>query len=124
MQPPRLPVSALLLLLLALLLAGTTACGGAAPPPAAAGTVKTLVASIAGGTVSPAPGRVDVARGQTVRITVTSDVADVLHVHGYDKSVSLRPGVAGTVEFVADTSGIFEVETHEQELQLFQLLVR
>jgi plastocyanin len=108
---------ALPLLFLALLLAGTTACAGDAPPPAAAGAVKTLVISISGGTVSPAPSRVEVARGQTVRITVTSDVADEVHVHGYDRSVPLQPGVAGTVEFVADADGLYEVETPRRAIE-------
>ncbi|AVT28243.1 hypothetical protein C6361_00595 [Plantactinospora sp. BC1] len=108
--------------LLALLLIGPTACGDG--EPAATGTVETVTVTIAGGSVSPAPGRIEVTRGQTVRITTTSDVADMVHVHGYDRSVTLRPGVAGTVEFVADQDGLFEVETHGQDLQLFQLVVR
>ncbi|GIG92269.1 cupredoxin domain-containing protein [Plantactinospora endophytica] len=108
--------------LLALLLIGPTACGDG--EPAVTGTVESVTVSITGGTVSPAPGRIEVSRGQTVRITTTSDVADMVHVHGYDKSVTLQAGVAGTVEFVADRDGLYEVETHGQDLQLFQLVVR
>ncbi|MDG4787969.1 hypothetical protein O7626_18830 [Micromonospora sp. WMMD1102] len=118
---PRRPRAAYAAALLALLLIGPTGCGDG--EPAATGT-ETVTVTIADGTVSPAPGRIEVDRGQTVRITTTSDVADMVHVHGYDKSVNLQPGVAGTVEFVADRDGLFEVETHGQELQLFQLVVR
>ena len=108
--------------LLLLSLTAASACGD--DGPVATDTIKTVSASIVDGTVSPAPTRIDVARGQTVRITVTSDVVDMVHVHGYDRSVSLQPGVAGTLEFVADLDGLYDVETHEQDLQLFQLVVR
>ena len=96
-----------------------------APAAAAAPSsdVVTVDVSIAGGQVEPPPGRVDVRQGQTVRITVTSDEADELHVHGYDIEFELAPGQPGTVDLVADQTGLFEVETHEQGLQLFQLVV-
>jgi plastocyanin len=80
--------------------------------------------TIAGGQVDPPPARVDVRVGQTVRITVTSDEPDKLHVHGYDIETELAAGQPATVELVADQPGLFEVETHEQALQLFQLVVQ
>jgi hypothetical protein len=108
--------------LLTLLLAGASACGN--DSSGTPGGVREVTVSIVDGSVSPAPTRIEVARGQTVRVTVTSDVTDMVHVHGYDRSVALQPGVAGTVEFVADLDGLYDVETHEQDLQLFQLVVR
>ena len=109
----------------ALLLVGLGACGSAGEPATdTVREIREITVSIVDGSVDPAPARIDVARGQTVRVTVTSDVADMVHVHGYDKSVALQPGVAGTVEFVADLDGLYDVETHEQDLQLFQLVVR
>ena len=107
----------LLMLLAVLALAG---CGDAA----VADGPKDITVTIAAGKVTPAPDRIEVAKGQTVKVTATSDVADMLHVHGYDEAATLYPGQAGTVEFVADVEGLFEVETHAQELQLFQLVVR
>ncbi|MFC4592296.1 cupredoxin domain-containing protein [Sphaerisporangium corydalis] len=101
-----------------------TACGtSSASAPGAAG-VKDIAVTITGRDVSPPPGRVEVAKGQTVRITVTGDVADVTHVHGYDKKVNLLPHLPVKIEFVADQTGLFEVETHGTGLQLCQLLVR
>jgi FtsP/CotA-like multicopper oxidase with cupredoxin domain len=91
-------------------------------PPAA--DIVTIDVTIAGGQVEPPPTRVDVRVGQTVRITVTSDEPGELHVHGYDIEVELTPGQPGTVELVADQTGLFEVETHEQGLQLLQLVVQ
>ncbi|MEU4836339.1 hypothetical protein [Streptosporangium sp. NPDC023615] len=130
MTPPsdrRRPLLAALALGVTLLTAlpAVTACGSPAPPPApGASAVKEITVTIAGRQVTPPPGRIDVAKGQTVRITVTGDAADVAHVHGYDKAADLKPGTPATIEFVADRDGLFEVETHGSELQLFQLVVR
>ncbi|GAA0438735.1 hypothetical protein Acor_78990 [Acrocarpospora corrugata] len=100
-----------------------TACG-ASDAATFSGPAKEIAVTIAGGAVTPPPGRIEVAKGQQVKISVTSDVADEAHVHGYDKSAALQPGAAASIEFVADQDGLFEVETHESGLQLFQLVVQ
>ncbi|MFI7223990.1 hypothetical protein ACIBO5_12230 [Nonomuraea angiospora] len=82
------------------------------------------VITVARGQVSPPPGWLEVAKGRQVSITVTSDVADELHVHGYDIEAELRPGVPATVRFTAGLTGVFEVETHRSKLVLTQLAVR
>ncbi|MET9249076.1 hypothetical protein [Nonomuraea sp. NPDC003709] len=82
------------------------------------------VITVARGQVSPPPGWLEVAKGRQVSITVTSDVADELHVHGYDIEAELRPGVPATVRFTAGLTGVFEVETHKSKLVLTQLAVR
>ncbi|XVQ89299.1 hypothetical protein ACQP2K_18335 [Microbispora siamensis] len=86
--------------------------------------VKEITVTIAGRKVTPPPGRIEVTKGQTVRITVTSDAADEAHLHGYDKEADLKPGTPASIEFVADETGLFEMETHGSGLQLFQLVVR
>ncbi|WP_182909331.1 hypothetical protein [Microbispora sp. H13382] len=86
--------------------------------------VKEITVAVAGRKVTPPPGRIEVTKGQTVRITITSDAADEAHLHGYDKEASLKPGTPASIEFVADETGLFEMETHESGLQLFQLVVR
>lgn len=96
-------------------------------PSASASTTavdQQITVTIAKKRVDPPTGRVTVRKGQLVRITVTSDVADELHVHGYDLGARLPVGTPGSVEFRADKTGLFEVETHESELVLFQLVVR
>jgi hypothetical protein len=80
--------------------------------------------TVRAGRVSPPPGWLEAARGQQVALTVTSDVADELHVHGYDRTAALRPGEPVTVRFRADLTGVFEVETHRSRLVLTQLAVR
>ncbi len=85
---------------------------------------KTIVVRINEGKVEGAPARVEVGRGDQVRIEVTSDRRDELHVHGYDKTAPLLPGTPAALQFVADLTGVFEVETHDSGLLLFQLVVR
>ncbi|MQA88170.1 MAG: hypothetical protein GEV03_27005 [Streptosporangiales bacterium] len=97
---------------------------GSTPGEDAAAADKTITVRIADGEVRPAPGRIEVDRGSRVRIQITGDEADELHVHGYDKTAELRPGKPAVVQFVADQTGLFEVETHHGGLMLFQLVVR
>jgi hypothetical protein len=94
-----------------------------APPTETDRAVEVSVA-VTDGKVEPKPRRVDVERDSQVRLIVTSDVDDAVHVHGYEIEAELEAGRPTTVEFVADQSGIFEVETHESELELLQLEVR
>jgi hypothetical protein len=80
--------------------------------------------TIANGKVSAGGSSVVKARsGQTVQINAVSDVAESLHLHGYDKTLDLKPGKKASVEFKADTKGIFEVETHESGKLVFKLQV-
>jgi hypothetical protein len=86
--------------------------------------VQQIEITISGGTVSPPPGRINVARGERVRLVVHGDAADEVHVHGYDLEAPVAPGADAVIEFVADQSGLFEVETHQSGRVLTQLLVR
>jgi hypothetical protein len=67
--------------------------------------------------------RATVELGRTVRIVVSSDQADEVHLHGYDLDAPTGPGAPGVIEFVADQAGLFELETHETGLVLLQLQV-
>ena len=142
MPPPR-PTALCLLVLLGVAL-GAAGCaaeteGGpdgsrpapgsaaAAPTPAGSRTAQTrrLEITVTGGRVDPEPGRIEVSRGATVLLTVTSDVPDELHVHGFgDPEVELVAGRPATLELLADEPGLYEVETHETDLLLTQILVR
>ncbi|MER5763088.1 hypothetical protein [Streptomyces sp. NPDC002082] len=94
------------------------------PPEAAQDTDRTVTITVRDGKVSPAPGRVELTRGERVALRVTSDRADTLHVHGFDKELALPAGQEATLILTADRTGLFEVETHESDLVLTQLLVR
>ena len=102
-----------------------TSSGSASSSPATE-TEQAVEISVAvtDGKVEPKPHRVEVERDSQVRLIVTSDVDDELHVHGYEIEKELPAGEQVTIEFTADQAGVFEIETHETELQLAQLEVR
>ena len=104
--------------------APTASATPSATPSTAPPVDREITVTVAKKKVTPAPDRIPVAKGSTVRITVTSDVKDELHVHGYDLKAALPAGVPSSVQFRADKDGLFEVETHETKLVLCQLLVR
>ena len=68
-------------------------------------------------------GTVEVKTGEQVRIEVTSDVAEELHLHGYDLTAPVSPGSPGIIEFNADIPGAFEVELEDAHKRLFELRV-
>jgi hypothetical protein len=53
--------------------------------------------------------------GTQVVIKVTSDIADEVHLHGYDKFIDLKSGTEGQLTFVADKTGRFEFELEGRE---------
>jgi hypothetical protein len=108
----------------AVAVSGCTDDGDPSPSGSPAPELEQIDFAIADGRAEPPLERVTVARGTTVRITVTSDQPDELHLHGYDLTAELVPGQAGVIEFVADQAGLFELETHESALVLLQLQVQ
>jgi hypothetical protein len=75
------------------------------------------------GTVSGVEGRPTVSAGDTVEITVHSDTADLVHVHGYDLFLELDAGETDSVRFAADIPGIFEVEFEDSGVLLLEFRV-
>lgn len=136
-RPARLSAVLLGLLLVVVPLAG---CAGKAPDSsAAAGTSGSTKAGTSGtssaasgqrievtfahGKASGDTGRVTVATGTPVTLVVTSDVADEVHVHGYDVEKELTPGTPATLQFDATIAGVFEVELHHADTVLLRLQV-
>lgn len=83
----------------------------------------TIEVAYAGGSITGG-GRRSAALGQAVVIKVTSDIADEVHLHGYDKKADAAPGTVATLTFVADKPGIYEVELEKKGLKLFELEVK
>lgn len=91
----------------------------ASPTPSA----RVVDVALAGGVVTGVEPRVEVDLGEQVLIRVTSDVAEEVHVHGYDVSVVLPAGGTAELPFTADIPGGFEVELEGSGKLLFQLRV-
>ena len=90
----------------------------------AAPKATTFEATIASGQPEGGPQVWRAKKGDRVRITVTSDTADELHLHGYDVSKDVTAGGTATLELVADTSGSFELELEDAGTLIGNLEVR
>ena len=101
----------------------TTATTAAPAPPAKPAADQTIRITYRGGVVSGAGGRVKVKRGSTVAIVVTSDIADEVHLHGYDRSVAVAKGATATLTFTATIPGGFELELEKTGRRLTQIQV-
>ena len=132
-RPARSPWWALAALVLALGLAGCSSGGdegsaqasgttAASGTTEAASTARTVQIRVTGDQVETAERRVKVPLGSEVRLEVTADRADEVHLHGYDRKVDTEPGTPAVLEFQADTPGVFEVEL-EAALKLVELQV-
>jgi len=61
--------------------------------------------------------------GERVRFVVRSDVADEVHVHGYDISKDVPAGGSVLFGFPASIEGVFEVELEGQGVEIAELRV-
>ena len=91
--------------------------GATATPTATATPEIPLVDSSAGVT------KLRFKEGDQIRFRVKSDVADEVHVHGYDLMKDVEPGQTITFSFPATITGIFEVELESRAQQIAQLRV-
>lgn len=98
--------------------------GGAPAPAPDVSVAETIIEiSVSKGVPSPEVGQVAVPLGNTVRLFVTADADDAVHVHGYELTLDLAAGVPAELTFVADVPGIFEVELHGDGQPLCELRV-
>ena len=67
--------------------------------------------------------RAKIDQGARVVLVVTSDVADEVHVHGYDVSRPVAAGETVRLRFRATLPGRFEVELEERGVQIAALSV-
>jgi len=67
--------------------------------------------------------RLEYDSGEAVRFTVRSDVADEVHVHGFDIAKDVTAGGRVRFSFPADFEGIFEVELEHRKIPIAELRV-
>ena len=67
--------------------------------------------------------RVTIERDQRVTLIVSSDVADEVHVHGYDLMAEVAPGSHARISFEASVPGRFDVELESRAIQIAELRV-
>lgn len=108
--------------------ASPDAAGTPAAPTGEATTgtsdVRTLEVVVSNGEVSPPPGQVDLAVGESLRLVVTSDSDSELHAHGFEVSADVPAGKPTTIDLTGTAPGVYEVELHHPDLLLLQVAVR
>jgi hypothetical protein len=96
------------------------------PSPSEAANAVTIHITISNGQVDPNGKKIDVRRGQTIVLNVTSDQDDEIHAHTGDQGYELevKGGKTTRGEFVVSDRGRFEVESHHLEKVIVILNVR
>ena len=100
----------------------TTVAGGTTTTTARG--PRTIEVVVAGGDVVGGPRRETVALGEPVRLVVTADGDDEVHVHTYDLTAEVGPGRPAELTFNADIPGVHEVELERSHKRLLTLEVR
>lgn len=116
--------------------AGTTATTTAAAPPTVEPTPTetapattappervSLVVTVRSGEPVDGIVRADAKQGDPILLVVRSDVADAVHVHGYDLSSTVGPGKPVRMQFRASLTGRFEIELEDRGKPIAQLTV-
>ncbi len=109
------------------LVAALSACGNSdgsdteAAAAAAVGGVPTIV--IRHGEPVDGIQKLEYSAGEQVRFKVESDVADEVHVHGYDLMKDVPAGGTVSFDFPAEIEGIFEAELEGRKEQILELRV-
>jgi hypothetical protein len=114
------------LLVVGLAAAALTGCGGGSNGSAtttSAGPV-TIEIDVKGGKPVGGIRRATAQKGQTVTIVVHSDVADEVHLHGYDLHRDVEADGTARIRFTASITGSFEAELENRGLQILDLTVR
>jgi hypothetical protein len=114
---------------------GTTTTAVTAPPTVEPTTTETetataappegtqLVVTIRGGEPAGGIARAEAHKGDPVVVIVRSDVADEVHVHGYDLMADVAQGKPVRIAFTANLTGRFEIELEARGKQIAQLTV-
>lgn len=104
----------------------TAAASTASPasPQPTAPQVRTIAIKVIGRQVIPAPRRVDLRSGERLRLELTSDHDDQVHVHGFEIERDLPANTPVSVDLVGGAPGLYEVETHRPALRVLQIAVR
>jgi ABC-type glycerol-3-phosphate transport system substrate-binding protein len=89
-----------------------------------AATPATIRVVVKGGKPVGGIQRATVKKGQKVAIVVHSDVADEVHVHGYDLHKDVDAGGTVRIVFPATITGVFEAELESRGLQIVEFTVK
>lgn len=95
--------------------------GGSGEPDSANGTVPTIV--VKNGEPVGGIQTLEYKKGDQIHFKVQSDVADEIHVHGYDLMKDVKAGGSVEFDFPATIEGVFEAELEDLKQQIIELKV-
>ena len=81
------------------------------------------VINVVGGKPQGGVQKIKVSKNDPVRFKVNSDVADEIHVHGYDFHKDVEKGGSVSFNFPAKIGGIFDIELESRGEQIASLEV-
>jgi hypothetical protein len=100
----------------------TTATAAVEPPPPPA--PRRLRVLVRNGRVAGGIRTFGVSRGERFVVVVRADVADHVHVHGYDRFADVGPGRPAQIALRATIRGRFDIELEDRHLLIARLEVR
>lgn len=105
---------------------GTNQSAGDTQMAAATTTPKEFDLVVKDGKIVSGEGDIQVHQGDTVKLVVTNDSDNELHLHGYNIMTDLKANEPGTITFEASASGRFpfELEDTKQDLGAISVLPR
>ena len=94
------------------------------PPPPGPPPAARVAIVVRGGTPVGGIRSVTVAEGRRVLIVVNADVADELHLHGYNVMRDVEPGKPGRLAFRATIVGTVELELEQSDVPLARITTK
>jgi hypothetical protein len=94
------------------------------PPTKPKPTIVQVPIVVRGGKPVGGIKRATVAKDRVVVLVVRSDVADEVHLHGYNIMRDVAPGSPARLRFRATIPGQFEAELEDRGLQIANITVR
>jgi hypothetical protein len=86
-------------------------------------TAGPATVTVVGGKPEGGVQKLSYRKGETVDLTVRSDTADEIHIHGYDLHQDVRKGGSVRFSFPATIDGVFVIELEKAKQQLASLEV-
>jgi len=103
---------------------GTTTTVTPLPQPPSPQPPAQVRITVRNGTPDGGVRRVTVAKGRRVTLVVTSDVADHVHLHGYDVMRDVAPGRPARIAFLATIVGTIEAELEDAGVQIASITTK
>jgi hypothetical protein len=101
---------------------GSDGSGGPGKKPRSGGA-KSPTIVVRGGQPTGGIQELTFQKGGRIRFTVESDVADEVHLHGYDIAKPVEAGGAVRFDVPASIEGVFEVELEQRVVPLAEVTV-